>query len=587
MKLFIKQDLQWFLFKLGRTIETIFILPGREFETKLPNTHDRISIDKNVKIRMRDGVNLFSDIYKPDAAGKYPVILYRMPYGKGEYYCHMPMYGRYWARKGFVCVVQDVRGKWASEGKWEPFVNEAQDGLDTLDWIATQPWCDGNIGMNGESYYGYTQWAVAPLKHPNLKCIAPGDTATDIYGVWFYVDHAFCQQTMGDWAIAMENRRYQNHLRVNHRQWPLRKVAEEARLVPTDYVEYLQHPERDSFWERINVDQKYADIHIPTLVWGGWYDVFLKGTINDWLGLRANAVNDQVRDNIWLLIGPIDHEQSTQETGRIGKVDVGDKAWSLDLFLPFFNYYLKGIDNGFLNEPRVKIFTIGENRWRKETSWPPKQMQLVSYFFHSQGDAGTGDALLDTDPPANEPPDQYLYDPDKPVDLTSKTDLWYMAQYLKDRRDLVKRLDVLKYATSEIKNDTELTGPLSVILYAASSACDTDFTATLVDVFPDGYAHLIQEGIVRARYRNGSVTPSNITPGKIYEYIIDLWATSYVVKKGHRLRVEISSSNFDRYDRNPNTGEPLGLSLKPVVAKQTIYHNDVYPSHVVLPLIPR
>ncbi len=315
MKLFLKQDILWLKYRLIEFYKKIFLLSSIKIETDSPDTYYNYVVEKDCSALMRDGVKLYSDVYKPDTRGKFPVILIRMPYGKSEYYCFMPAVGKYWAKKGYACVIQDVRGKWASEGVWEPFIHEAQDGYDTLDWISAQPWCDGNIGMIGESYFGYAQWAVAPLNHPNLKCIAPGDTAADIYGVWFYVDHAFCQQTMGNWAVSMNSRRWQNYLKSDHWGWPLIQMADKANLSSSHYTEYIKHPERDEFWEGINVDRKYGAIQIPVLIWGGWYDVFLKGTLNDWLGLLANPPKNKNRDDIWLLIGPIDHEQTPQETG--------------------------------------------------------------------------------------------------------------------------------------------------------------------------------------------------------------------------------------------------------------------------------
>jgi putative CocE/NonD family hydrolase len=587
MKLFLKQDILWMKYRLIEYFKKIFLLQSIKIETQCPDIYPNYAVEKNCAASMRDGVRLYSDVYKPDVPGKFPVILIRMPYGKSEYYCFMPAVGKYWAKKGYACVIQDVRGKWASEGVWKPFIHEAQDGYDTLDWIAAQPWCDGNIGMLGESYFGYTQWAVAPLNHPNLKCIAPGDTAADIYGVWFYVDHAFCQQTMGNWAVSMNSRRWQNYLKSDHWGWPLIQMADKANLSSSHYTEYIKHPERDEYWEGINVDRKYGAIQIPVLIWGGWYDVFLKGTLNDWLGLLANPPKNKDRDNIWLLIGPIDHEQTPQETGRIGNLEIGSQAWATDLLVPFFDYYLKGVDNGLKNNPRVKIFVIGDNQWRYENEWPLARTQYVNYYFHGQGNANDATGLLDTNKPGDEVGEQYVYDPEKPIDITYRSDLWYMAQYLKDRQQVVQRPDVLAYTSSIFEKELEITGPIKVVLYAASSACDTDFTATLVDIFPNGYAHQIQEGIVRAKYRNPSEVPSNIKPGEVYEYIIDLWATSFVVKSGHRLRVEISSSIFNRYDRNPNTGEPFGLAVKPIKASQTVYHNASYPSHITLPVIPR
>jgi len=476
----------------------------------------------------------------------------------------------------------------ASEGTFNPMVNEANDGYDTLNWIARQPWCDGNIGMTGESYYGYTQWAVAPLDHPNLKCIVPGETAADIYGAWIYNNNTFCMNTMGVWAYEMNARKMNNPLKLNPWHLPLISMDDDAGVKCEYYTDWIRHPSRDSYWDRINLHQKYSHVKIPVYHWCGWYDVFLPATIDSWLGVKENSDSAEARKNQWLLIPPTDHEVTPMDTHRIGKIDIGKEAWTYDRIQRFFDYWLKGIDNGFAKTPRVEIFTMGDNKWRYEDEWPLARTKYTSYYLHSKGHANTldGDGLLDMRKPGDSLVDNYVYDPNDPITITLGIDLWSMAKELKDRVSVEKRKDVLVYTMPKLNKELEITGPINVTLFAASSATDTDFTATLVDVFPDGYAHMIQEGIVRARYRNSDSEASLIEPGKIYEYTIDLWATSYVVKQGHRIRVEISSSNFNRWDRNPNTGNEFGMDDKVVKATQTIYHDKKHPSHITLPIIP-
>lgn len=589
MRIHFWQDIRWAFRELAGRFNRVFLLEGVKLPTDTPDACESFSVEKNVAIPMRDGIKLYANIYRPGVDGKFPVILIRLPYGKDEYYCYMPAHGKYWAKKGYICVIQDVRGKWCSEGKFEPFVNEPNDGFDTLDWIAKQPWCNGNIGMTGESYYGYTQWAVAPLNHPNLKCIVPGDTAANIYGSFMYVDHAFCQKTIGTWGPEMNSRQYKNFFRLDPWHLPLIDRTDAAGIPCHYYREWIQHPTRDSYWDPINVDQKFGKIKIPVMNWGGWYDVFLKSTLNDWEGMRANANDEKLRDDQWLIISPTDHETTTMTTGRIGRVDVGKTAWTYDHIQHFFDYYLKGIDNGSRQASRINIFVIGDNQWRQENEWPLARTVYTRYYFHSQGNANTiyGDGSMTTVEPREEPSDRFVYDPDDPVCITLKTDLWHLAQTLRDRRQVEKRKDVLVYSSPVLKENLEITGPITATIYATSTARDTDFTAALVDVFPDDYGQLIQEGIVRARYHNPQAGCSLIEPGKVYEYSIDLWATSYVVKAGHRLRVEISSSNFDRYDRNPNTGDEFGLNTNVIVAEQTIFHNLTFASHITLPIIPR
>ena len=343
------------------------------------------------------------------------------------------------------------------------------------------------------------------------------------------------------------------------------------------------------YWDSRNVSDKYGQINIPVLNWGGWYDVFLQATITDWQGMRSPARSDSIRDDQWLIISPTDHEITPAHTGRIGRLKVGSSAWTYDHIQQFFDYYLKGLENGLKQNPRIKIFVIGDNQWRYEKEWPLTRTVFTKYYFHSLGKANTlqGNGTLSKVEQGEESPDRYVYDPDNPITVTLKTDMWNLAKTLKDRKTVEKRSDVLVYTSSELNEELEITGPINVSLYAASDAADTDFTATLVDVFPDRYTHLIQEGIVRARYRNQDETPSLIVPEKVYEFKIDLWATSYVIKKLHRFRVEISSSNFNRFDRNTNTGSEYGFDTKTIKASQTIYHSSKYPSHILLPIIPR
>jgi hypothetical protein len=395
---------------------------------------------------------------------------------------------------------------------------------------------------------------------------------------------------MGKWAYSMNSKKNNNSLRLNLWHLPLITMDDETRVTCDYYKDWIRHPSRDPYWDQIN-HSKYDQIKIPVLHWGGWYDVYLKATIDDWLGVRVNSESSVARGNQWLVIGPIDHEWTTDRTQKIGEMNIGEKgcSWIWDLHQQFFDYWLRGIDNGFSKTPRVKIFVLGDNEWRYENEWPLNRTKYTKYYFHSKGSANTldGDGILNTSKPSDEPCDSYLYDPNNPVTISLESDLWALALTMKDRASVEKRNDVLVYTTPELMEDIEITGPITVTLYAASSARDTDFTATLVDVFPDGYAHMIQEGIVRARYRNSDRNPSLIEPGKIYEYTIDLWATSFVVKKGHKIRVEISSSNFNRYDRNPNTGNEFGMDDETVKATQTIYHDAKSPSHITLPIIPR
>jgi len=588
---FIIPDIKWAAHRIAEKLKKHIILPFYSIESSPRNTHSNFKTEENMAIPMRDGILLRMNIYRPKSDGKFPAILIRLPYGKDEYYCKTPAIGKFWARKGYVCIVQDVRGKFCSEGEWKPCVNEAKDGYDTIDWIAKQPWCDGNIGMMGESYFGYTTWAAATTEHPNLKCISPSTTAMDIYRVWVYNCGAFCLQTVGVWGIEMNARKYQNSMRLNHWHLPLISIPDKAGLSCEYFKEMLEHQTRDSYWDALNLSQKYSSIKIPVLHVGGWYDVFLRGTIADWIGVKNNSKSVEARENQWLMIGPYDHEFTPEDTKKVGKIGIGEDVENsyYDTLQLFFDYWLKGIDNDFDKSPRIRIFTIGDNEWRYENEWPLARTNFTEYYLHSNGTANSlnGDGRLDTEKPSDEPVDGYEYDPHNPVAITTRIELWKLANYLGNRSRVEKRPDVLLYTSSELDHDIEITGPILLTLYAASSAKDTDFTAALVDVFPDGYAQLIQEGIIRASFRNSDRERSLIEPGRVYEYHIDLFATSYIIRKGHKIRVEVSSSNFDRYDRNLNTGEKINRAAETRKAKQNIHHDSSYPSHITLPIIPR
>jgi putative CocE/NonD family hydrolase len=583
-------DVLWQVSTVKDLYDKVVRLPSATTDSSTPERYAEVVIDKDVPITMRDGVRLYANVYRPQADGRFPVIVIRLPYGKDEYYCTMPAIGEFWAKRGYAAVIQDVRGKFTSEGSFDPFVNEVADGYDTIDWAAKQPWSDGNAGVMGESYYGYTTWAAAVSQHPSLKCIAPANINMDVYSSAFR-QGAFDLQLMGDWAIGMDARTYQNALRLDHWHLPLIAMDDAAGIPSYNYKRMVTNPYGGGPWDRINLNDWYEQISIPILHLGGWNDVFLNGTIHDWQEIRSVRAALPAAAPQWLVLGPWDHESTTDETHRIGQLEIGEKSATTqwDVRQAFFDWCLKGIETELVAGPKVQIFVVGDNDWRFENEWPLARTQYTDYYLHSSGAANTvqGDGSLSPIPPGDESPDQYSYDPQDPVQYATGVDYWSLAKEMQDRAAVEERDDVLVYTTDALSEDVEITGPISATLYASSSAPDTDFTAALVDVSPDGSTHLIQEGIIRASFRDGVELWSPIEPGKVYQYVLDLWATSYVVKAGHRIRVEVSSSNFDRYDRNPNTGNDFGLSAEAVPATQTIYHSAEYPSRITLPVIPR
>ena len=561
---------------------------------------DGIVVQVDVPAPMRDGVRLFADVYLPDAAGPFPVILTRMPYDKQSAYGMMPALGRFWALQGYAYVAQDVRGRFQSEGHFGR-VDEIRDGYDTIDWIAKQSWCDGNIGVTGESYYGYTTWAAGVGQHPNLRSIAPVDITPDLYERRF-VNGAFRLRAQGGWALDMDGREEQDVEAIDWWHLPVITLGSAAGLGDSIFTTWIHKSVRSVFWNERSFHHRYDRIDIPALHFGGWYDNYTNGTIAGWQGVREQSPSLEARREQWIVMGPWDHETvSTQffdppePLTKIGRIDIGTGAATTysETLLAFFDYTLKGVENGFEKTSPMRIFVIGDNEWRYEEEWPLARTQYTRYYFHSDDPAqsktrgGSLDPASPDDRPDRRHNDSYDYDPADPVVYGMDRDPWERALAIGDRSSIANRPDVLTYDTPLLTEALEITGPITVALYAASTAPDTDFTAALVDVYPDGYAQLIQEGIQRASFRESDTEPTPIEPGRIYRYDIDLWATSYVVQPGHRIRVEISSSNFPRFARNLNTGNPFGISDEVAVATQTIYHNTEYPSHITLPVIPR
>jgi len=542
-----------------------------------------------VQVEMRDGVNLLTDIYLPTGDGPFPVLLCRVPYGTQTDYVFQPSIGQYFAEHGYAYVSQNVRGRFGSEGEFTAYVEgqEIPDAYDTIDWIIDQEWSDGNVGVMGESYYGYTSLMAALSGHPAIKAISPANIT--LAREKQSLDGAFPLQASGMWTLDMDdavNGEYQDTEQIDLFHLPLITMGRSYGL-------------RDSLWrERIfgysaapiafrkSSIEEYKKVHVPTLHFGGWYDTFTRGTIALWNGIQQYSESPEARKMQWLILGPWDHEAtSTHLSGvnpssKIGKRDIGMKAMSTygETLVEFFDYFLKGADNGFASRERVAYFNIGDNDWRYVDQWPPAESIRQSYYLQEGGG-------LAQNVPEDSSASTYEYDPHHPVIITAATNVWGRAEGLKDRRDLPLRDDVLMFETEKMKTDLEITGPIALELFATSSALDTDFTAALVDVYPDGYSLLIQEGILRASFRDKNAEPSPIDPGEVYQFNIDLWATSYTLPAGHRLRLEISSSNFPRFARNLNNGEPFGMSDRIEVAKQTIHHSAQYPSRLLLPVM--
>ncbi len=562
-----------------------------------PAEHDEVMIEHGVPVKMRDAVVLRADVYRPRAEGKFPVLLQRTPYDKRG----GVDFGLQAAARGYVVIFQDVRGRYTSEGEWYTFKHESQDGYDTVEWAASLPYTDGKVGMFGASYVGATQMLTALAQPPHLAGIFPVVTASNYHDGWTYQGGALEQWFDQSWTsrLALDTLNRRASESANALPWvqklplasyPFLDVGSSEGLAPY-FLDWLAHPDFDGYWKEWSIEDQHAKVMVPAFHVGGWYDIFLGGTLRNYLGIKARGGSDAAKRGQRLLVGPWYHGPFD---GKSGDIDFGPaaKGDTEALILRWYDYLLKGIANGVEKEQPVKIFVMGKNVWREEDDWPLARAQSTPYYFHSAGRANSlsGAGALSTLPPVNEPPDHFVYDPAEPVPTRGGglcCDNEHLASGAFDQRPVEARDDVLVYSTPELKEDLEVTGPVSVELYASSSAVDTDFTAKLVDVWPNGYAQNLTDGILRARYRNSPERAEFMNPGEIYKLHVDLWATSNVFLKGHRVRLEISSSNFPRFDRNLNTGEDAGHATRLVKATNTIYHDPKHPSAVILAVIPQ
>lgn len=564
---------------------------------------EQVTVERGVQAAMRDGVVLRADIYRPKQAGRFPVLLQRTPYNKsGE-----AGFGYRAAASGYVVVIQDVRGRYTSDGEWRPFQHESQDGYDTVEWAASLPYSNGKVGMFGGSYVGATQMLAAIAHPPHLAGICPVVTASNYHNGWTYQGGAFEQWFNESWTSGLAqdtlNRLIEEDTNAMKGVWKLPlagyplfnapggslKLDSPNELAPY-FLDWLAHPNYDEYWKRWSIEAHYPDIKVPALTVAAWYDIFQGGSLRNYLGILAKGGSEEARRGQRLLVTIGGHAGSGR---KIGDVDFGPAAAEYDqdqVTLQWYDYLFKGAANQFGKKP-VRIFVMGANQWRDEDGWPLKRARETKYFLHSSTGANSvrGDGSLSTVVPHSEPLDHYVYDPSNPVPTIGGPlccDGRHLPAGPRDQRPDESREDVLVYSTEPFSKDLEVTGPVSVELYAKSSAVDTDFTAKVVDVWPNGFAQNLTEGIIRARYRDSEETPELMNPGQVYKFTIDLWSTSNVFRSGHRLRLEISSSNFPRFDRNLNTGREAEFESRFVSASNTIYHDAEHPSAVVVPRVP-
>jgi uncharacterized protein len=546
----------------------------------------RVTIHSGVAVAMRDGVKLTADIYQPEAEGKFPVLLERTPYNRaGGAGSASAM-----AAHGYVVVIQDTRGRFDSQGEFYPFRYESQDGYDTVEWAAGLPYANGKVGMFGGSYVGATQMLAALSSPPHLVAIQPYVTASEYYDGWTYQNGALMQWFASSWSsgLAVDTLRRKASGLQDPKSWVAQLPVDTYRMLELPPVsalapyfgDWVAHERDDDYWRPWKISDHYAEMNVKALHAGGWHDIFLKGTIQNYVGMRSAS---PARADQRLLLGPWAHADTSPE-GKIGDVTFGKSAVldSDGTILRWYDYALKGVRNEYATGAPVRLFIMGENAWRDEREFPLARTRYTKYYLRN--------GALSTDAPGAEEPAAYEYDPANPVPTIGGRLCCGNNQLPPgpaDQRPNEGRPDVLVFSTPPLTKDVEATGWVKATLYASSSAVDTDFTALLADVEPSGYARFLTDGVARARYRNSTTRAEPIEPGKIYEYAIDLWATSNLFKAGHRIRLYVSSSNFPRFNRNLNTGEPIAGSARLVKASQRIYHDAQHPSTLVLPVIPR
>jgi uncharacterized protein len=599
-----------------------------------------VSETKNVMITMRDGIKLAADIYRPTQNGqlmdgKFPVILSRTPYNKDD----AAQVASSFVPHGYVVVLQDVRGRYMSEGHWRPHVEDPNDGYDTAKWIGSQPWCDGGIGTLGSSYAGATQHALAISNAPYVKAMVPRNAMSD-YGRYGVRHNGAFELRFFNWVFTLGNAagtadalpaakraasdpaatkalvEMGTQVREYVRGLPLRAGTTPLKFAP-DYeswlIEAMSHGDYDAFWKDSGASvidhlAEYKDV--PEYHTTGWYDSWGTQVANlNYVELRRTKKSLQR-----LIVGPWIH--SSENLSYAGEAQFTDDA-ALDLtafHLRWFDRWLKSIDNGVDREPPVRIYVMGGGdahktldgrifvggHWRDEQEWPLARTRYSPYYLHANG-------LLSPATPSEDQPITYEFDPRNPVptlggnvssqgelmfqgaaDQRCRLDFWLCS----DTKPLSARNDVLVFQTPPLTSDIEVTGRLMVKLWASSNARDTDFTAKLVDVyppnsdFPAGVDLNIADSIVRARYRNSFGKAELLEPNQPYEFTIEMYPTSLVFKRGHRIRLDISSSNFPRFDVNPNTGEPLNDNRRLQIARNTIYLDSKHPSQIILPVIP-
>jgi len=587
---------------------------------------DSVRLIKSVLVPMRDGVRLSTDLYVPvGAKPPLPVVQIRLPYDKNRYlgFRKPGSIAMFFAGHGYVVAIQDMRGRFESEGDYVVSRADREDGYDTVDWLANQPWSNGKVGTYGCSYLGENQIQLSATRHPNHAAAIPQAAGGGYAGTyrpfmtvtggandlasglgWFRRAGMKVFYRPPEGTTDAEFQRLVDYfdpvpklpeLDFQEAFWTLPMIDAIGEGVPTDWEDFVSHGPADPYWKSLNYAWDDDRFDVPALHVNSWYDGGVNETMILFNLFRTNAVSARGRDHQYVIVSPTDHCRSERATENtvVGERELGDARFDyLRIYLDWFEHWLKGVDNDILEMPRVQYYLMGANEWRSAPTWPLPGTEFTTYHLHSDGRANSrqGDGRLDTTPPKTEPADRFTYDPGSPVPSMGGPICCISAEAAPaggyDQSEVELRNDVLVYTTPPLEQGLDVTGPIEAVLYVSSSAPDTDFTAKLVDVYPDGRAFNVQEGILRARYREGYEQTVWMEPHGVYEVRISLHATANYFGPGHRIRLEVSSSNFPRFDRNLNTGGKNYDELEWEVTDNTVHHSTRYPSHVVLPIVP-
>jgi putative CocE/NonD family hydrolase len=587
------------LYPVSRAL-SILLLPfllASQTRFAAPSPRYQVDIEQNIRVPMRDGVRLATDIYRPaGVGGKLPAIMIRTPYNRKSAATEARMF----AGQGYAVVVQDVRGKYDSEGTFTVSANDTRDGSDLLDWISAQPWATGKTGTYGCSYVGEDQIELGKVRHPNQTAMI----AQAAGGAYRFAG----LMTGGALELAMASEWfYKNGNKTDPRAkpgppkaplWdtlPVIDILRKAGGPQSDWEDWVSHAPGDAWWEKFGYVNDRNRFNAPALQICSWYDNVVKSTLDVFNLLSRNAESADARENQFVIISPTTHCRSERATDHttVGALDFGDAQLDYqNIYVKWFDHFLKGEDNGILQMPKVQIYVMGRNSWRGEKEWPLARTRYTRFYLRSDGHANSsaGTGTLSVERPGAEASDRFVYDPGNPVPTTGGAICCSPNPKNPDgpldQREVEKRADVLVYSTPVLNEGVEITGPIEATLYVSSDAKDTDFTAKLVDVHADGSAYTVQEGILRARYRDGLDKKLLMKEGAVYPVKIDLMATSLYFAPGHRIRLEISSSNFPRFDRNLNTGGNNYDETRWQSARNVIWHSGSNASYLLLPVIP-